>query len=104
MQSHSIVEDAILLACKEIVKSKVTTPRRKYLWFHCQTTLFFPRIDDMSSDVRCHVHANPIDGRVFLLQFDESTYISKKCQLLSYKVISYLLMGILKFLVNNSNL
>eukprot|EP00102_Acyrthosiphon_pisum_P012014 XP_008180993.1 PREDICTED: SCAN domain-containing protein 3-like [Acyrthosiphon pisum] len=42
------------------------------------------RIGDKSSDIQCHVREKLSDSRLFALQLDESTGISKKCQLLSY--------------------
>ncbi|KAL4104841.1 hypothetical protein QTP88_020117 [Uroleucon formosanum] len=38
----------------------------------------------MSSDIQCHVREKLSDSRLFALQLDESTDISKKCQLPSY--------------------
>jgi len=83
MQHHSIAEDVMLPACKEIVKSMLGDNAEISLVPFPNDTVS-RRIGDMSSDIQCHVREKLSDSRLFALHVDESTDISKKCQLLSY--------------------
>jgi len=85
MQPHTIAEDVILPACKEIVKSMLGDNAEKEISLvPLSNDTVSRRIGDMSSDIQCHVREKLSDSRLFALQLDESTDISKKCQLLSY--------------------
>jgi hypothetical protein len=85
IQPHTIAEDVILPACKEIVKSILGDDAEKEISFvPLSNDTVSRRIDDMSSDIQCHVREKLSDSRLFSLQLDESTDISKECQLLSY--------------------
>lgn len=85
MQPHTIAEDLILPACKEIVKSILGDAAEKEISVvPLSNDTISRRIDDMSSDIQKNVGEILSDGRLFAMQLDESTDISKKCQLLSY--------------------
>lgn len=85
MQPHTIAEDVILPACKEIVKSMLGDNAEKEISLvPLSNDTVSRRISDMSSDIQYHVREKLSDSRLFALQLDESTDISKKCQLLSY--------------------
>lgn len=85
MQPHTIAENLILPACKEIVKSMLGESAEKEVSrVPLSNNTISRRIDDMSSDIKKHVSEILCDGRKFSLQIDESTDISQKCQLLSY--------------------
>jgi len=84
MQPHTIAENVILPAYKEIVKSMLGDNAEKEISLvPLSNDTVSRRIGDMSSDIQCHVREK-CDSRLFELQLDESTDISKKCQLLSY--------------------
>jgi hypothetical protein len=85
MQPHTIAENLILPACKDIVKSMLGESAEKEVYrVLLSNNTISRRIDDMSSDIQKHVSEILCDGRKFSLQIDELTNISKKCQLLSY--------------------
>jgi hypothetical protein len=85
MHPHTIAEDLISPACKEIVKSMLGEGAEKEISvIPLSNDTISRRIDDMSSDIQRNVVEKVSDGRIFALQLDESTDISKKCQLLSY--------------------
>ncbi|KAJ8896729.1 hypothetical protein PR048_002074 [Dryococelus australis] len=82
---NTIAEDVILPACKEIVKLMLGDGTEKEISVISLSNDNISRqIDDMSSSIQSHVHDELSDGQIFSLQFNESTVISKKCQLLSY--------------------
>jgi hypothetical protein len=87
MQPHTIAEDVILSACKEIVKSMLGDGAGKDISLvPLPNDTISRRIDDMSSDIQSHVVEKLSGSRVhvFSLQLDKSTDISQKCQLLSH--------------------
>jgi hypothetical protein len=85
MQPHTVAEDLILPACKEIVKSMLGEGAEKEISVvPLSNDTISRRIDDMSSDIQRNVAEKVFDGRIFALKLDESTDISKKFQSLSY--------------------
>jgi hypothetical protein len=85
MQPHTVAEDVILPACKEIVKSMLGDGAGKEIFLvPLSNDTISRRTDDMSSDIQSYVFEKLSGCRVFSLQLDESTDIGQKCQLLSY--------------------
>jgi hypothetical protein len=85
MQPHTIAEDVILPACKEIVKSMLGDGAGKEIFLvPLSNDTISRRTDDMSSDIQSHVVEKLSGCRLFSLQLDKSTDISQKRQLLSY--------------------
>lgn len=82
MQPHTIAEDIILPACKEIVKCMLGENAEKEISLvPLSNDTVSWRIHDISSDIQSHLSEKLSDGRVFTLQLDELTDL---CQLLSF--------------------
>jgi hypothetical protein len=71
MQPHTVAEDVILPACKEIVKSMLGDGAGKEIFLvPLSNDTISRRIDDMSSDIQSHVVEKLSGCRVFSLQLD----------------------------------
>ncbi|KAF0749126.1 SCAN domain-containing protein 3-like [Aphis craccivora] len=70
MQPHTIAEDVILPACKEIVKSMLGDNAEKEISLvPLSNDTVSRRIGDMSSDIQCHVREKFIDDDSVIEQF-----------------------------------
>ncbi|CAG2065571.1 unnamed protein product, partial [Timema podura] len=87
MQPHTIAENLILTACKQIVKSiffsRYAAEKEVSIVPFANVTIY-RRIDVMSSDIVKNITENLSDGRIFTLKLDESTDISQKYLVLTH--------------------
>ncbi|KAL4100732.1 hypothetical protein QTP88_020766 [Uroleucon formosanum] len=85
MKPHTICEQLILPACREIVKIFFgIEAEQEILKIPLSDNTISRRINDMSEDIEQQVLNKLRDSRMFALQVDESTDISGKVQLLVF--------------------
>ncbi|CAI6348387.1 unnamed protein product [Macrosiphum euphorbiae] len=85
MKPHTIGEQLILPACREIVKIFFRIEaEQEILKIPLSDNTISRRINDMSEDIEQQVLHKLGDSRIFALQVDESTDISGKSQLLVF--------------------
>ncbi|KAL4090794.1 hypothetical protein QTP88_025569 [Uroleucon formosanum] len=85
MKPHTICEQLILPACREIVKIFFgIEAEQEILKIPLSDNTISRRINDMSEDIEQQVLNKLRDSRMFALQVDESTDISGKAQLLVF--------------------